>query len=166
MPNTRLNIDYNVNDEFSVWFDPSESIKPKKKNVTKFGLNLNIIEKNMLERLIDYYYEKCDYKLRWIFHRIEKNGIQRRTIPFTDINEIAEKMSIGHSRNNDNFTYFEWNLKGIDIKLIIEAPKDYNYEIINIYLYSKKYDKIFGVKVYKFGNFMYDCINEIWSKYD
>lgn len=135
--------------------------KKRRKDENKMGLKLSQIKSNDFDNICNDFERNCNYKLNWIFQRIEKNGCQRR-VPGITVQEVEKMIKRGHSLNNSNFEYGEKKLNGTNYKIIFEVVGG-NYKKLNVYVVYIPSDVIFLIRFYKHEGGYYHHYNDMWA---
>jgi hypothetical protein len=88
-------------------------------------LDLPIINKQTRENLVDMWFKYIEYRIRWIFQRQEKDGLDRQRFiaPFSPddfIGRISKKLN-PHEMDTETNIFYDWNIGGTDFTMRLES---------------------------------------------
>jgi hypothetical protein len=110
---------------------------------------------------------QMDYRLRWIFYRDEREGVNRTRYiqPFSpdDFKHRVEKTSEPHPKNTETSTFYDWKIGGADFLMRLEQMVIKNSECLRCHFIYKPTGKELCYQDRVWDGSVYSEFNMKWA---
>lgn len=115
----------------------------------------------------DSYLSNMTYRLRWVFERREKDGLQRTRYvqPFSpeDFEQRLQKAATPHRLNTPTNVFYDWNMGGVDFILRMERMTIKGRVCLRLHLIHKQTKKELGYQDRFFDGEYFREVNMVWA---